>query len=644
MLEYKNILILDDDPTVRVSFEQQFLMYEDVIFKTYSAKNLQEAREIVADNHIDFAIVDLFLPDGKGEDFISIAPEVKVIILSSSEDAKRRENLFYMGIVDYFSKDNPLSYIFGEVVKNIIKYENNKGITIAIANESAIVRKFLKTTFENKNYTVLEAKDGFEVISLVNNFDISLLLLDMDMPKVDGMRVLYEMRSKKQLQELPVFIFSNITDNNKIASILKNGANEFIHKNFSVEHLLIKAENAIQAYIVHQELIHLKTSLQNLVEHKTNQLKELNENLEQQVRYRTMELQQAKDIIDKYVIISNTDKSGMITDVSEAFANTSGYTKNELIGKYHSIIKDPHTPYEKYKQIWQKLEQGEVWDGEFKNKTKDGKEYFIQSHIIPMKDINGEICGFMSVSNDITDKHIIQDQQVQLISQSRLATMGEMMSLITHQWKQPLSILSTSIRAIQLKKEIGNYSMELLDKDLLNFLKHLEYMNETIHTFGDFFAPHKLKHTIKISDIQKSLYNLIQKSLASFGITLHISYSTDFELYTIKNELIQVLINLISNSKDALISNKIEDAKIDINISQNDNKVYFEVIDNGGGMAQSVLDTLFVPYRTTKGANGTGLGLYMAKLIIQKSLDGDIVYENLNNCAKFTFWIAKEIQ
>lgn len=147
------------------------------------------------------------------------------------------------------------------------------------------------------------------------------------------------------------------------------------------------------------------------IKHKIAQLNELNQSLEERIRAKAQTLQQYIDIVDKYVITSRTDKYGIITYVSEAFCRVSGYTKEELIGKNHRIVRHPDMSPELFAQLWTTISAGRVWKGEIKNRRADGTHYWVDTTITPTVE-NGEVVGYTAVRHDITDKKMIEEMAV----------------------------------------------------------------------------------------------------------------------------------------------------------------------------------------------------------------------------------------
>lgn len=220
-----------------------------------------------------------------------------------------------------------------------------------------------------------------------------------------------------------------------------------------------------------------------------------------------------------------------------------------------------------------------------------------------------------------------------LIQQSRMASMGEMLENIAHQWRQPLSTISVAASGMEVKKEFSTLS----DEDFFESINHIKkatlYLSNTIDDFRNFFSKNKTSAQIDISDtIEKSL-ELMGNSFLYHKINL-ISNIKSIEISSLENELIQVLMNILVNAKDALRHMVSAEKYIFIDIFQKENQIFIQIKDNAEGIDESIIDKIFEPYFTTKHQfNGTGIGLYMSKLLVEKHLNGTIRVRN----EEFTF-------
>jgi len=362
------------------------------------------------------------------------------------------------------------------------------------------------------------------------------------------------------------------------------------------------------------------------------------------------EEQRLRVVMDKYIISSTTDLSGKIIDVSEAFCTISGYTKKELIGKSHNIVRHPDMSKETFKGMWFRLSRGLSWSGKVKNKRKNGGFYWVYANVEPLFNSGGNVDSYISIRLDITESELLilkvqeeekksKFQEEMIREQSRLAQMGEMISMIAHQWRQPLSAIAAASGSLQLKAKRDRLdketAIEIGDK-IKGFSLHL---SETIDDFRNFFKTNRQENETSFEKVLLSVLGIIEGSLKKNRIELSIEIQNTQSFKTFENELKQVILNLLKNAEDALVDNQIENPYIDIVITKN----VFTIKDNAGGIAQDIIEKIFDPYFSTKTKkDGTGLGLYMSKMIIEDHCKGKIEVSNETTGAKFKITLGED--
>ncbi len=219
-----------------------------------------------------------------------------------------------------------------------------------------------------------------------------------------------------------------------------------------------------------------------------------------------------------------------------------------------------------------------------------------------------------------------------MIRQSRHAALGEMIGNIAHQWRQPLNALGLIIQSFQTKRMLGvELSDEFIDAQVQDGLLLANNMSKTIDDFRNFFNPNKQEVLFSVKkSIEKSI-EIINSYYKRDKISINLKCLEDFEIMGYPNEFSQVIVNLFSNSKDALNENNPNTKIIEVIIYKNSDNGYIDVVDNGGGIKENVLNRIFEPYFTTKyKASGTGIGLYMSAQIIEKQMKGEIIAENIS--------------
>ncbi|WP_419774601.1 sensor histidine kinase [Halarcobacter sp.] len=222
-----------------------------------------------------------------------------------------------------------------------------------------------------------------------------------------------------------------------------------------------------------------------------------------------------------------------------------------------------------------------------------------------------------------------------LIHKEKLASMGEMINNIAHQWRQPLTHLSFINMNLQMASYDEKLSKEYLDEKIEESNKQLEFMSSTIDSFRDFYKPQKEKENFYLSKAVKQAVDIMAVLLEKENIELELDIRKDKKIYAYENEYSQVLLNLITNAKDVLVQRQIEGAKIKITIDSYFDKSFTTVCDNAGGIKKDDLNKIFEPYFTTKDS-GSGIGLYMSKTIINSHFKGKLRVENKKEGACFT--------
>ena len=229
-----------------------------------------------------------------------------------------------------------------------------------------------------------------------------------------------------------------------------------------------------------------------------------------------------------------------------------------------------------------------------------------------------------------------RQNQLMLMQQSRFAQMGEMISMIAHQWRQPLNSLSVIIQTMVVRyrlEKLDNVMMSEFEKDTRT---QISQMSQTIEDFSNFFKPNREKKYFYISTQVNHSLKLLYPLLHKFEIDIEFDIVDDYEIYGYPNELGQSIINIITNAKDTLIERKIENKKIEIALKIENNNIILSICDNAKGIDSEIIDKIFDPYFSTKTEKtGTGLGLYMSKMIIQEQMNGVLRVKNSDNGACF---------
>lgn len=330
-----------------------------------------------------------------------------------------------------------------------------------------------------------------------------------------------------------------------------------------------------------------------------------------------------------------TDANRNIIDVNAAFTSTTGYSKEEVVGKNPSILHSDLYEKDFYKEMWDSVHSNNFWHGEIINKTKDNEAYTELLTINKVLDKTGKVKNyigiFTNISKEKAQEKAIQEQEKFIFQQSKMAAMGEMLQNIAHQWRQPLSVISTAATGMKIEKEFGMLKDEVLIERLSLINDSAQFLSTTIDDFRDFFHPEKEKVVFYIKDIINKSLNIIYSKFKSKGIEVIQNIDT-IQMSGYKNELMQVMINLLNNSRD-ILEEQISGNRfvfIEASLEKSKNQVRLTIKDTGGGIDENVIEKVFDAYFTTKEQEkGTGIGLYMSKEIISKHMKGNMSVQNI---------------
>ena len=403
--------------------------------------------------------------------------------------------------------------------------------------------------------------------------------------------------------------------------------------------------------------------------------------------YNISMLKQYQEAIENSNIVSKTDIDGIITFVNEEFCKISGYSKEELIGKNHNIVRHPDVPASKFEQLWKTIKAKKIYKDTVKNRAKDGSTFYVNTTIIPILDTDGEIREFIAIRYDVTkevfyreslekkEKELkklneelerrveLKTQELQKLNatlaqrvqeevakneekqkmifwQSRFASMGEMLANIAHQWRQPLTELGLTLFGLK-KAALTNdtKTIEALYNESLILIRN---MSETIEDFSNFFSPNRQKERFWLHESIDEALHIFSQTLKRDMIQIRTRYS-DAAVLGIGNEFTQVILNLLKNSRDAFVENGILIREIEIEITQDKEFAYVRILDNAGGVQEKERYKIFEPYYTTKHASqGTGLGLFIAKMICEKGFNGSIDVTSTKGTTTFVITLPLE--
>ncbi|RXK15164.1 hypothetical protein CP985_09990 [Malaciobacter mytili LMG 24559] len=297
------------------------------------------------------------------------------------------------------------------------------------------------------------------------------------------------------------------------------------------------------------------------------------------------------------------------------------------------MIENLQLSQKQLKESHEELEQRVIQRTQELNKVNKS----LQLKSIQLKELNDNL------EDRVKEEILKQKEQEQiLIQQSRLAAMGEMIGNIAHQWRQPLNALSLLIQNIYFSYKMESLDDEFMQRSLDKANLLTKNMSKTIDDFRNFFRPNKSKELFEVNSfILKSIY-LVESSFEHNNIQIDFIQSNPIQIEGFPNEFSQVVLNILSNAKDALIEKKIANAKVIIKIVLQNELINVIIENNAGQIPEEILEKIYEPYFTTKEeGKGTGIGLYMSKTIIENNMNGKLFSKNIDDGVQFIIQIPK---
>ena len=376
------ILIVEDSKFINKAIHTVLNAKEHYFVE--QAFNFEQASTKLKESAYNVILLDLNLPDAYGEELVNdikSLSKAKIIILTAEADKQIRESLFKNGVLDYIVKDKNFTKSLNAIDNTIQAMSKNIGTDILIIDDSLFICKQIQKILHVRNYNssiALTAKEGFEKLC---NQKFNLIILDMELPDKHGLELLNEIREKNEFCHIPIIILSGNNNPELVRDCLKSGASNFITKPFNIEEFTLKVGLSIESNRQHTEIL----CKQKMFE-------------------------EYKQAIDDSTIVSKTDTKGIITFVNDKFCKISGYSKEELVGKPHNIVRHPDMDSEVFKEMWKTIQSKNPWSGVVKNLKRDGTVYYVTSTINPIIDYDGRVVEYIGIRTDITELEKIKEE------------------------------------------------------------------------------------------------------------------------------------------------------------------------------------------------------------------------------------------
>ena len=484
----------------------------------------------------------------------------------------------------------------------------NKRLISSIDNGIIILDEELKINYFNKwleIHTHLKEQDilGKELHAVFPNINITTLQRKIKTALRMGTPTFYIASTSKYL--IPIEI-----------NQIKASGFDYMRQDVSV--IPFDIEKKLISLIITDQTIMTNTNI--LLESNVKKVQELNK-----------ELIAEKNIVNERVIFIKMNNELNITEASRAYLKLLNLDKADIHLENYFKYERLTLSVEVKENMQTHIVEKKVFKFEKISLKNDGREVWLLNTLVPEYDQNGSHIGFIIFGENITSAKLVQEHQKKLLENSRASAMGEMISMIAHQWRQPLSVINTLIATLRIKKELNMLDEHTMNESYTKIEKTVAYLSETIDDFRNFFKKNKELTQTSLKDVFKKANHLLASEMKIFNIEYIEDIDDNIILTTYKNELVQTLINILKNSVDEFKRNTTLKQKIIVKAKVLETHISIKIEDNAGGIPKDTLQKVFEPYFSTKSKNGTGLGLYVCKTIVEEHLKGKITMRSKEN-------------
>jgi signal transduction histidine kinase len=452
---------------------------------------------------------------------------------------------------------------------------------LLIVDDNYDDRKLLRYTLERHGCeTIFEASDGREGFEMAESNRPDLIISDALMPRMDGFQFLRMIKMDPELKSIPFVFHSAVYTGYKEEELaLSLGAEMFIVKPKEPEELW----NCIAAVI-----------------EKLAQGKEPSHQIEL--------MEEEQNFLKKYDEIVTAKLEEKVRELEDALRR---------LGETEADLKKSN-------------EELEIRVAERTRELEISRAELASQHVELLKtyhDLKTETAERIQAMKELREK----DQM--LIQQCRMAAMGEMLSNIAHYWRQPLNIVVLKLQELALAREV---SKELLGANVGKSMEIIFQLSRTIDDFRMFSAPDKEKSWFEVDQVVAKAVSFIEESFRDQLIVMDVSSTGQLQCNGYRNELGQVILNILMNARDTILERGTPNARITVRSWKENDRIVVTITDNAGGIEEEIMAKIFDPYFTTKEqGKGSGVGLFMSKKIVETQMGGRLTARNVEGCAEF---------
>ena len=372
------VLIVDDSNLIRKSLELEFK--KNNFFHLIFASDYATSEQIIEDNSTLFAaIVGTVLSDAPNGEIVNLVLSHKIptIVLTGHISDDVVKTYSQKPIIDYVPKTSIYDILYTvEMIEILFYFQGRKAL---IVDNNPTTCYHISSFFKHLMFEPITALSSKEALSILeNDKTIQMVSIDCNIAGMDGVELVQNINLMYASRGLSLLAITSDDDSTLISKLIKSGADDLLNKPVTKESFNARVFKILS------------------------------------FKKKMFETAEYLETMEKYVLTSSTDEKGIIRQVSTSFSELSGYTKEEFIGRSHSLVRHPDMPNELFKGLWKTLHEGESWDGEIKNRKKDGGYYWVHAHVSPLYNNNHKLIGYQSIRQDITDKKSVEEKSAQL--------------------------------------------------------------------------------------------------------------------------------------------------------------------------------------------------------------------------------------